>query len=319
MKRSYRLVGLLAGLLLTALFVLYVVHALHGHDLTVYATPRAFAGIVVAALLWTASLPLNALAWHGLLAGLGTRKSWRELTAILGITQLAKYVPGNVVQYLSRAGMSLSRGIPARALGVTITVEIVLVISAAMAMGIGTGMWSVVGIAAVRHHGKSLMLVAGLLLAAIAILLTFRKFGPVLLHRLAPQHAHVLAGDLLPPRGMILRAFAIYLLVYACLGLSLVILAHWILPNALQDNWLLVASFSLAWVVGFVTPGAPAGLGVREGLLLLMLSPVYSSAAASVLVIALRLATTLGDIVCFASGLLILPKSGLVTSSKVPS
>jgi hypothetical protein len=241
------------------------------------------------------------------------------LTAFLGITILAKYVRGNVVKYLSGAGLSVSRGIPARALGVTITIEILLVISAAMAMGMGTGMWSVVGIAAVRRHDKSLMLVAGLLLAAIAVLLTFRKFGPLLLHRLAPQHAHVLAGDLLPPRGMMLRAFAIYLLVYACLGLSLVILAHWILPNALQDNWLLVASFSLAWVVGFVTPGAPAGLGVREGLLLLMLAPVYSSTAASVLVIALRLATTLGDVVGFAGGLLILPKSQPIAAPRTPS
>ncbi len=91
MKRSYRLVGLLAGLLLTALFVMYVVHALHGRDLTVYATPRAFAGIVVAALLWTASLPLNALAWRGLLAGLGTRKSWRELIASKGVRETGRW------------------------------------------------------------------------------------------------------------------------------------------------------------------------------------------------------------------------------------
>src|SRR6185437_10148319 len=71
-------------------------------------------------------------------------------------------------------------------------------------------------------------------------------------------------------------------------GRGLVLLAHFLLPGATQDDLLLIAAFSLAWVVGFVTPGAPGGLGVREALLLLMLAPAYSAASASILVIALR-------------------------------
>lgn len=319
MKRRYRLAGLFAGLAVTALFVIYVTRALHGRDLAVYATPRALGGIVIAALLWAAALPLISLAWRELLAGLGTRKSWRELTAILGVTQFAKYVPGNVMQYVGRAGMSLSRGIPARAFAITVTLEVLLVILAATMMGVGTGVWSVVGFALVRRQGATLMVVAGLVATMGAGLLAFRRFSPALLRRFAPQYAHALEGDLLPTRGTMLRAFMLYMAVYACLGLSLVILAHWLLPTSSQDNWLLIASFSLAWVVGFVTPGAPAGLGVREGLLLLMLAPIYSSAAASILVIALRLASTLGDVIGFAGGLLILPKSPLIPRQQAPN
>src|SRR5690348_16497501 len=282
MKSRYRLLGLIAGLIATVLFVLYVARVLHGRDLSVYATPRAFAGIIVAALLWAACLLLIGLAWRSMLASLEVHKSWRELTAILGVTQIAKYVPGNVAQYLGRAGMSLSRGIPARAFAATITTEILLVISAAMLMGIGTGICSVVGLSIVRRQSRQLALVAAFLLAAVAVLLILRRFGPTLLRRFMPQHAHMLERNLLPARGTMLQAFVLYLMVYACLGLSLVILAHLLLPYAPQDDWLLVASFSLAWVVGFVTPGAPAGLGVREGLLLLILAPVYSSVTAGI-------------------------------------
>jgi uncharacterized membrane protein YbhN (UPF0104 family) len=107
--------------------------------------------------------------------------------------------------------------------------------------------------------------------------------------------------------------------MYVCAGAGLVVLAHLLLPEAVHDNLLLVASFSLAWVVGFVTPGAPGGLGVREGLLLLMLAPVYSPASASVLVIALRIATTVGDSLSFASGFLILPKGKDKPSPEAPN
>ena len=67
----------------------------------------------------------------------------------------------------------------------------------------------------------------------------------------------------------------------------------------------LVAGFALAGIVGFVTPGAPAGLGVREGVMLLLLGTQYPAAEAGAIVVGLRLATTLGDILLFPIGLLL--------------
>jgi uncharacterized membrane protein YbhN (UPF0104 family) len=69
-------------------------------------------------------------------------------------------------------------------------------------------------------------------------------------------------------------------------------------------------------VVGFVTPGAPGGLGVREGLMLLMLAPVYSTASAGILVIALRIATTLGDVLILIMGMLLLPRNRSIPSTQ---
>jgi len=68
-------------------------------------------------------------------------------------------------------------------------------------------------------------------------------------------------------------------------------------------------------VVGFVTPGAPGGLGVREGLMLLMLAPVYSTASSAILVIALRIATTLGDVLILMGGIVMLPRNRGVPSN----
>lgn len=308
MKRRYRALGLAAVLIVTALFVWYAVRALRGHDLSVYATPRAALGIALAALAWTCGAPLLALAWRGLLQGLGIRRSLRELFAIVGITQFAKYVPGNVAQYIGRVGMSLARGIPARPLAVTIVLETLLVIAAAVVMGVGTGAMSDIGLLAVRHHGSQLALVALLVMLAIIGLFVFHRFAPFVLRRFAPRYAPALDGTLLPPRAVFARAFVIYCGLYIAMGIGLILLARCLLPGASHDYWLLTAALALSWVVGFVTPGAPGGLGVREGLLLLMLAPVYTAASASVLVIALRIATTLGDVLILALGLVALPR-----------
>ena len=315
MNRIHRSLGLAAGLIVTALFVWYVIRTLHGHDLSVYATPRAALGIVLASLLWSCGAPLLAQAWRELLNSLGVHRSWRELFGIIGITQVAKYVPGNVAQYIGRVGMSLARGIPARPLAVTIILETLLVIASAMVMGVGTGALSEIGLQVVRRHGAQLALIVLLVVSAIAGLFVFRRVAPALLKRFAPKYAPALDGTLLPSQICLARAFVLYCCMYACMGIGLIVLAHFLLPGTLHDYWLLIAAFALAWVVGFVTPGAPGGLGVREGLMLLMLAPAFSAASASVLVIALRVATTLGDVLILIAGFLLLPKRHDVPST----
>jgi hypothetical protein len=315
-KRTWRALGSVAALIITALFVWYVVRSLRGHDLSVYTTPRAALGIVLAAVLWSCGAPLLALAWNELLAGLGVRKPRRELFGIIGITQFAKYVPGNVAQYVGRVGMSLARGIPARPLAVTLILETLLVIAAAVVVGVGNGVLSDIGLQAVRRHGAQLTLMALLIALAIAGLFVFRRIAPALLRRFAPKYAPVLDGALLPPQTCIARAFGLYCAIYIVSGLGLIFLAWFVVPGIRHDYWLLIAAFALAWIVGFVVPGAPGGLGVREALMVLMLAPLYTAASASVLVIAFRIATTLGDAATLLLGMLMLPrKQGIPSTS----
>ncbi|HJP97608.1 MAG TPA: lysylphosphatidylglycerol synthase domain-containing protein [Rhodanobacteraceae bacterium] len=320
MKRLYRTLGLIGGLVVTALFVWYVVRSLHGHDLRVYATPRAATGIVLAAIFWSCGAPLLALAWRSMLSGLDIHRTWRELFGIVGITQFAKYVPGNVAQYIGRAGMSLARGIPAGPLAATLIVETLLLIAAAVVMGVGTGALSEVGLKAVRLHAAQLALIAALVVLATVGLFVFRRMAPTLLRRFAPRYAPALDGALLPPHASLAWAFILYCAMYLGMGIGLVLLAHFLLPGAPHDHWLLIAVFALAWVVGFLTPGAPGGLGVREGLMLLMLAPAYTAASAGVLVIALRIATTLGDVITLVTGVVVLPRNkGTLTASSKSS
>ncbi|MDQ2972836.1 MAG: hypothetical protein M3R20_07650, partial [Pseudomonadota bacterium] len=140
MKRRHHILGSIAGIAVTVIFLVYVARSLRGHDLTAYATPRAFAGIGLATLFYCLSLPLIAWAWRDLLRGLAVIKSGRELTAILAITQFAKYLPGNVGQYVGRTTMSLSRGIGLRAFGVTVVIEMISLMGAALLVGIGAGL-----------------------------------------------------------------------------------------------------------------------------------------------------------------------------------
>src|SRR3546814_6780064 len=56
-----------------------------------------------------------------------------------------------------------------------------------------------------------------------------------------------------------------------------------------------IGAFTTSWIAGFVVPGAPAGLGVREVVLTAWLAGALPPATAVLLVVALRIATTIAD------------------------
>jgi len=59
---------------------------------------------------------------------------------------------------------------------------------------------------------------------------------------------------------------------------------------------LLVAlAYLLAWLAGLVVPGAPGGLGVREGVLVFLLGGVSGEAFAVALAVAMRFVSTTGE------------------------
>jgi len=71
----------------------------------------------------------------------------------------------------------------------------------------------------------------------------------------------------------------------------------------LTDVWTYTCIFAVAWLAGYVAPGAPAGVGVREAGLVFLLTPLFNSGFSVAISLTLRLTTTIGDFVAFLFGL----------------
>jgi uncharacterized membrane protein YbhN (UPF0104 family) len=64
----------------------------------------------------------------------------------------------------------------------------------------------------------------------------------------------------------------------------------------------LLAVVTTAWLLGFVVPGAPAGLGIREVVMIAMLEPSFGEANALLLALLYRITTVGGDAAFAALG-----------------
>jgi hypothetical protein len=302
MKRWIRYFGLLFGIAATAAVAIYATRMLREQDFSQFASVSAFTGIAIGTICYSLIIPISALAWRRLLSDMGTVRTWSELSIIMGVSQLAKYIPGNVGQHVGRAAMSISRGIPLRPYGISVVVETVLAVLAATLVGVVACSISGMDAGMLAQYGDiALPAIIVLGAAFVLALVAARHLLPRLLQKFLRKR--IGAAPIAPPRNSVLvYALIAYIVNYAVLGTGIAAMIALLLPQQ-QAHWLLLTgSFAFAWVVGFFAPGAPAGLGVREGIMMVLLQFSYSQPVALLIVIALRIATTAGDVLCFVVG-----------------
>jgi uncharacterized membrane protein YbhN (UPF0104 family) len=91
-------------------------------------------------------------------------------------------------------------------------------------------------------------------------------------------------------------ALFIYVGFFAICGAILIGLIAGLSSAAAIGDWpLVVAAGCAAWLCGFVVPGAPGGLGIREAVLTLLLTPLTGADTALLAALAFRAVTLLGD------------------------
>lgn len=299
-----RRTGITLAIVGGAVFLAYAVSSIQLADLLPHLTWKTLLALVAAAFLYSLTVPISAWAWRHLLAAMGTRRRLVEMNVILLTTQIGKYVPGNVGHHIGRVGLALSHGIPSRVLFASIAYETFFLLLAGVLTGLVAALVSSNGIAVLGHHRGVLEIAVVIAVMGLLMVPVLGRLLPRLLSALLPKLS-LTELDLRLGIKPCLLAFAGYTSAYLAIGSGIGVLSTTLFPSDLQDYALLTAAFAIAWVVGFVTPGAPAGIGIREGVLALILGAPLGPGNASILVLALRVATTLGDILCFLAGLLL--------------
>jgi len=240
-------------------------------------------GLAMCVLIVAASQLLAGFFWHRVVAGFGyTVPLSRSLTAFF-LSQFGKYVPGKAMVVLVRTGMISPAGVPVPIGVASVFVETLLWVSVGATVGsvalavAGAGIawlnWLAVGMA-VFFGFLTTPLVFGKITGRI-----FTRFGVETTGRTTrPLWRTWALGTVLMAAGWLLAGWAM-LVVVDSVG-----------PAA--GNWqylpVCVAAVSLATVVGFVTL-IPGGLGVRELVILPVLSTTFPPAQALVAAIMFRL------------------------------
>lgn len=240
--------------------------------------PGDWIGLAVLAVAYGSANILLALAWRNLLAFCGERTGRFWAVRAYGISQLGKYVPGNIFHFAGRQAIGLSAGLAGWPLARSALWEL--------------GLISVTGGLFVLLAGP---LVISALPATLAVLLFLAVLGFFFLAVI-----RVLGRDV----AAAMSQQALFLLVSGTVFVGALILATPDYPDlALWPA--VVGAYVIAWLAGLLTPGAPAGIGVREVVLLFLLGNVAAAPDLVFAVVLARLISVVGDGMFFLSASLL--------------
>lgn len=226
--------------------------------------------------------------WRLIMGGFGDPLGRLESAAIWFASILGRYVPGNVVMVAGRVAMCRRRGIPAATTFTSLVYENALIlISALVVAAASVPFWP-----PFPYRGYALLLAS---LAPVGLLClhpaVFGRLANAVLRRFKQEP---LATTL--PFGRVLLLLLYYVGGWVLLGLAFASLAAAVAPVRAAEVALLVGGYAFAWEVGFLAFVTPSGLGVKEGVLLLILSLIFPAPVAAALVVLSRLWQTLAEL-----------------------
>jgi hypothetical protein len=303
MIRFYRLAGMVAAIGCGAYFI-----AVGFEHASAFPALRwdasAFAGVTLAVVLFFATMVIAGFAWYVVLRASGDQPQLSAAMMTIMLSQFAKYLPGNFAHVIGRVMLARSYGCSMPRVIFAMTFETGWVIAAAVAVSVIALLVGEAGhLAALPDFGGA-WFAAALAVVAIGV----PAIGAWSLKRWRPRPLTKLLGDTsvsLPGIAPTIICFALYCGGFIVAGAALEFLAQGLFGTGESRFALMTGVFALAWVAGYITPGAPAGLGVREAVLLAVLGPIQGAETAVSIAVVLRACTLAADGIGFLVGLVI--------------
>lgn len=267
------LVRVLVGVLALVLLLLAVVRSWPQVRSTLETVgPAASLGALLAAAV---ASTLSALAFRSLMAGMHEGTSVRGDVEDFFASQLAKYLPGGIWAVAAQTELSADSGVPRSRSAAASVLNLALSLAAAAVLGPLAG----------ARSGWPRVAAVGLALAVFVAVVLFA------LPRVVARRSLSLSP------GRLARAGGLALTIWLAYGVHLGLLVHASGTDRPVAFGTLVGTFALAWASGLVAVIAPAGIGVREVVLVSLLSPMLSGGHAAALAVAVlsRFLITVSD------------------------
>jgi len=229
--------------------------------------------IAFLAIIYAISNLMLAMAWLNLLAQtkIIVHQNWAIKT--YGISQIAKYIPGNIFHLASRQAMGVSSGINGLSLAKANIWELALIAIAGALFA---------------------FLVLPLLNWNLSIIFSYLSFLFVVI--IVTAFIRLWIGHHM---ALAFIWHTCFLAVTGLLFLSLVKLIANDIENIADITGLLIGAYVIAWLIGLLTPGAPAGIGVREIVLISLLNGVIPELELLLVVVLGRIVSACGDVIFF--------------------
>jgi hypothetical protein len=266
--------------------------------------------LVASLVLQLAAMFFWAAIWRHMVMRSGCPIGWITGVRVYLVSNLAKYIPGSIWGYVSRVYLGEEEGLTTAGVGVSVVWELGTTIVASLLLTVSTIPF---------YPGEIPDPVLGLVFV-VALMCFIGLLPPIsnrwvrLLKRwqLARPLPHFRWRDFFL---YVTCAFATHVLV----GTAFFLFTRSLVDVDRNAWWSFVGIWSFSATAGLVVILAPYGLGVKEGLLVLLLQPFLPVESAVLISVASRLWTVAGELLAAGTVTLFFSVSRHLAARKLPA
>jgi hypothetical protein len=289
-------VKIVISLLIVGVVIYYIARTLaqNSGQLREYHLTFRFGWLALSFGLMLASHLLLPWIWSLLFRCFGLSVGYADSLEVLFLSYLTRYVPGRVLTILSQIGLAGQKKIPAEVSATTaVLYQLISVLAGLEVFLLTVLVWPVLAMVS-----KAVALAAGVLLVFVSTRTALvRTVVRAVIKKIKGAEApfELGAGRVLAIQAVLLSSWLIFAGAVYCLLRSFI-------DTDLAGALIVTGIQAVSWLVGYYTLFSPGGLGIREGVQIVMLKGFFPAALAVLIPVVLRLWMTLGDVLVFLVG-----------------
>lgn len=255
------------------------------------------APILVSTGLSVLAITLIGLLWSSVIKWNYRHEPILKIFNIYCLAGVGKYLPGNIGHHIGRIYLLKTETSVSPTWGTSsIFIEFVLAVLASLTLGLPL---LITETSKVFDYVLSLNLSLYFLIF-IAFVFIFSFASLFIFKNSLLRHLKALIEFVQNNFAKLIKSYLIMLFAFAIFSFSCGLLAKYILGS--ERFYDFFWAFPLSWIIGYITPGAPAGLGTREMAMIYLLNHIDSSSVSLISVI-LRITSVMADLLLFCFGL----------------
>lgn len=289
------------GYIITLIALIFVVKAVISMklDLTQIKNPiSAIIWLIIISAGFCVIVYISAFSWKMILEFINKSKiPYHDLSPVYVKANIGKYLPGNFMHFAGRNILAGRLGFKQFDIAFSSVVEIITLIFTACFWSFLLSMNNFISIIANAFTKLNLLLIIIIsVIALLSVMILVWKF--LIKDKYYQKFRHFLTKHFLI---LLSKLFLIYSFTMLISGFFLTIIFYFVLHSSisLSTFMIIVSAYTISWVAGYIVPGAPGGIGVRESILLFLLGQSFSGETALLAILLHRLTSIAGDIIAF--------------------
>jgi len=235
-------------------------------------------------------------SWQEIMCALGAPITFAQSVWMIATTQIGKYVPGKVWYMIGRVYVGKKASIEGKSLALSMVLETCL-------LHVTGGIIFLITTLIAGNYNVTWLTISVVLIIAAITILHPKILGPFANFFLRLVKKPQITSNLTYGKIIQISVYFFILWIGQVVGFYFLVSAIYPIPFFRIPN--LASAYTLAWITGSVAIFAPGGLGVREGVMTLMLSPILPVPLAIAISFVTRVWITIFEAIVFFVGLII--------------